>query len=412
MRNRRKSSLGSTPSPGKGEGERILPVPSALDGRRYRFIESTSPMDGAYVERQPDGTSSMRVPVGSSDADRRIRLHEMAHVRWSPLRPNLPDGLSPQTMQAVEDRRMHKRLDEIGYREILRAPICPDGQTISLQGQTPHNIARAIAASQLTGEEASVCNAAHGAGHGWIVSVVKRIMKENGMDKRRPAFQRTIEAGLALDAFFREYDAQDEDEKYMTSRYEKREGKNNGWGRMEIVHMPLVDRLPRSMKCRRNRATDTGAVPRSFHRIPIDGRVFTSRVNRPAGGTVLIDQSGSMGLDPDEVMQLIAAYPGVTVATYAGRDTMGELRIIAKNGRRASDEDCYHPFGQNVIDGPALDWLASMPAPRVWVSDGYVTGSGESVHPELLADARSKVKAGRIIQIADFATLIGRSEDE
>jgi hypothetical protein len=139
--------------------------------------------------------------------------------------------------------------------------------------------------------------------------------------------------------------------------------------------------------------------------------VFTRKQKRPGGGTVLIDQSGSMNLDPDQVMELIAAFPAVTVATYAGSGSTGRLVVIARDGRRADPDHCYLPEGGNVVDGPALDWLNSQAAPRIWVSDGLVTGAGTSGCPAVLVmDAARKVRDGQVQRVDRLGQLLDKGD--
>ena len=62
--------------------------------------------------------------------------------------------------------------------------------------------------------------------------------------------------------------------------------------------------------------------------------------------------------------------PAVTIAMYNGTGYEGNLRVIARNGMRVSEErlDEWCGIG-NVIDGPALRWLAAQTEKRIWVSD-------------------------------------------
>ena len=40
----------------------------------------------------------------------------------------------------------------------------------------------------------------------------------------------------------------------------------------------------------------------------------------------------------------------------------------------------------NIVDGPALRWLARQPGPRFWISDGVVTGEGDMQSVDLVVD--------------------------
>lgn len=397
----------------------ILPLPSALDGRRYTIRESGGVNHPAWVERTGDDRGRMQVPTGDTPGERRIRLHEMAHVRWSPARPSLPEGVTPETMNAVEDRRMHRRLREVGYQTFLDAPIFTSEDWSNLQGQfemqddedNPREpfpdieVARMIVASDGTAEGARFRRmGAENRGRQWIADLVDSIMDKHGLRGRRPAWKLTLLVAEEIDRTFREMDEMPQGLRNQLPEASADDGR--GWGEMGIREMPLVERLPRGIKERNRRASDTGAVPRNWHRLCSDGAVFTRNVKRPTGGTVLIDQSGSMSLDVDEVVELMTRFPGVTVATYAGEEGEGELRIIARNGRRASDSDCFHPMGNNVVDGPALDWLCEQSSPRIWISDGYVTGAGCGMTTGLLMDAAEKVKKGRIMQVDRMGDLL------
>ena len=44
--------------------------------------------------------------------------------------------------------------------------------------------------------------------------------------------------------------------------------------------------------------------------------------------------------------------------------------LLAKDGKYAKDA---RPDGNgNYVDMPAIEWLATQPEPRIWVTDGYV----------------------------------------
>ena len=54
----------------------------------------------------------------------------------------------------------------------------------------------------------------------------------------------------------------------------------------------------------------------------------------------------------------------------------------------------------NVVDGPALEWLGTQPAKRIWVSDMHVFGgSGDVSGFNLMADVSNYVKKYKIINL-------------
>ena len=54
----------------------------------------------------------------------------------------------------------------------------------------------------------------------------------------------------------------------------------------------------------------------------------------------------------------------------------------------ASSSDIGATLGRgNIVDGPALRWLAQQPEPRIWISDGQVTGTHDRPSTDLVVDA-------------------------
>lgn len=151
----------------------------------------------------------------------------------------------------------------------------------------------------------------------------------------------------------------------------------DGWCEM-VMDEPVLGRRLDGRLVSRYTSKDEGSFIRSPHRLYVDGKVFGQK-RRIAGGGVLIDDSGSMGLGLEEILGILEHVPGATVGVYSSRSSEGTLRIVARDGKVIDDERLAHtPGGGNGIDGPALRWLASLPFDRkVWISDGQVTGTGD-----------------------------------
>ncbi len=175
----------------------------------------------------------------------------------------------------------------------------------------------------------------------------------------------------------------------------------NPSGEMRIVVAPLVHPSPNPRGGRRGRARASceGILPRYLHRWPIDQAIFR-RVARARGGSVLIDTSGSMSLDAAGVDRILSASSGAAlVALYSGKEKEGELRIVARDGRRADAKDLV-PFGRgNVIDEPALAWLGRQEGPLLWISDGGVTGIGDATSAALQQRCQELVQRHRIQRV-------------
>lgn len=148
-----------------------------------------------------------------------------------------------------------------------------------------------------------------------------------------------------------------------------------GWGPMTIEDVPKPRSLPGRLR-RKKKPTAEGYLPGDMTRWMTDQAIF-SVDRKHAGGTILVDVSGSMHLETDTVYAWMEEFPGVKVATYNGDQEVGWLRIIADKGRVCDPHQVRPPGGYNTVDGPALAWLGQQGGgPRIWVSDGHVNGRG------------------------------------
>lgn len=192
------------------------------------------------------------------------------------------------------------------------------------------------------------------------------------------------------------------------------------WGPMDILAPPLTHlcrKLPGTTK-RKLVCGYTGAFrfPSRALLPAADGRAFTRR--RPANcGTLLIDCSGSMSeqVTHDRIMAVLARSPSATIGLYAGRPASksGSLLIAARNGMHAAREviDNWTHSG-NVVDGPALQWLSQQKAPRVWVSDGEVTGLNDHSATNLQVEANTLVTMAHIRRIPTLDDYLEEEKQE
>ena len=173
---------------------------------------------------------------------------------------------------------------------------------------------------------------------------------------------------------------------------------------MSIHKPPLTVNLTSRLKNgRAYRPADIGYNPKYINRYCVDRKIFKQK-QHVLGGTILIDASGSMSFSGQDILEILQQLPAATIAMYNGSGHYGDLRVIAKNGRRVDEQymDRYSGRG-NVVDGPALDWLSSMPARRIWVSDMHVFGAhGDTAGFNLLADVNNLVKKYNIINLKDI----------
>ena len=425
---------GAAPKPRRKQ----VPFPGLIDGHRWSVREGRWPV---FIDRSDmEAGGVMSVPLDDTPIARKLRLHEQAHITWTDnVDPDSFDGVSGATVEACEDARIIQKMNAMddGWRHTNEGfNAMPDSvsrrcgsifQRIAekLAGNeedpsepkfgedvTLLDGARLVAMSRGYCEGSTIDSYARNAGLDWITEEVEKLHAEY-LGQGDPQMDDAVTYARELEHRFRELGNQlGEQRKAFEDadmpRYPGLIEEDDNWGKLKVEEAPLTERLKANPE-RKVRATDMGAIPRYMHRITIDQRVFGRRRKRVVfQGTVLIDHSGSMSLSVDQVEEILTRWPAVTIATYSGMGGGGVLRVIARNGKRAENRWLGRPSGgENVVDGPALDWLAKQKGPRVWISDGHVTGVHEKITPGLRLDAARKVSRGRIRRIEDVQSLLG-----
>lgn len=168
--------------------------------------------------------------------------------------------------------------------------------------------------------------------------------------------------------------------------------------------------------------SDAGVKPRNVHRILTDRKVFARR-KRIAGGSVMIDCSGSMSWSVEQLREICRILPASMIAGYTGYSSSvrhngvlyhGDIRVIADKGKyddKALTELGKH--GNNNVDLDAIKWLAEQEEPRIWVTDLQVvgvydksheieTGAAENLNNEGRAEISRFMKKHNIIPIEKF----------
>jgi hypothetical protein len=165
-----------------------------------------------------------------------------------------------------------------------------------------------------------------------------------------------------------------------TSRY----GATPRWGELRVSREPMP-RLHVGNIGKRKVATNMGRRPRRLHRYMTDPakRVFDKTI-RGAGGMVIIDASGSMSFTTQQIIEIVDNAKGATVALYSDRGSSGGTNfwVVADKGRMVENVE-YIDYGYgNGVDYPAIVWgvqnRQNPKAPLVWVTDGGVSGAGDS----------------------------------
>jgi hypothetical protein len=406
---------------------KVFPFPEAIDEQDSWEVREGPPH--INFEKQ-----YISVPLDDDPSARFLRAHELAHLKWTPGKneEELAEGkdLGWATVQAVEDNRMHALLATVGI-DMSPGGMKPQERKGLIDTLIKTNNFRdatlCAVASYGTGdyhdlaaafENTPLANALQLAaevrwrianGGGGIndfsngMSVARWLEGVIGKDPSRYPGKLFGVPGGQLHPLVRMYGAPSVVTDDCPTVVDVEEGLPGlgehvpipglvPWGTMSIDEPERP--LPACPRKAGYRAEDTGAVLRGAHRLLTDKRVFAVK-RKHKGCSVLVDYSGSMNLKEAEVERILANAPATVIAVYSADREKGVLRILAKDGRRVTGDLVKRPSGScNVIDGPALDWLARQDEPRFWLSDGLVTGVGDA------AGTGNTVYANRVTQDA------------
>ncbi len=431
------------------EASRYAPYPEiACPGPRWRVIDSTGRTDLPSIGVTDMENRVIYTPLRADGVE--VSTHELGHVLFSP--PKLPKVRFPQILlMAVEDARVNLALAAAGralHFDAERSAEIRLRGTHDLKRGEFHVFLLRLVASLGTGEAPvlfeELASAPAEAEHwveGWVTAVETRLERARVRSGKPVApfpvalriardLARNFDACALLDEALRvpgqsccvadttgveergarrrpRFLADLPEEGGAPGPYDK-PGVRPGKLRVTEAPMPL-GRTARPLPMgRRYRPATEGCHVARPHRWALDRAIFRRAV-RARGGTVLIDVSGSMRLSAEMVQSLVEASGGAAlVAIYSGRAREGELRIVARGGRRAAEEG-LEPFGNgNIVDLPALEWLGRQHEPRIWVSDGGVTGMMDKSSPEIRKRCGTVVRQHRIQQVADSGEAVKR----
>lgn len=418
--------------------ELVEPAAPGLPLEPYRIFDSSGEEGG--VGAVDKTVRRMIVPLDASGHG--VSMHELGHVRWSPLVPPAV-RFDPRLLAAVEDARVNLALAARGV------PVALDDTTElhvawlfagdAQRGDVFALAIRAIAAIGTSVEPllGQMLERRTDDAHRLVGACVRHVRTR--LEEAREAAARTAGAEAASEprarALARQLarllaiagvlgaDGRSSSRVRPACRLECREGDAEGRrhpalgrrrppaeddekgvpaGRLEIARPPLPVALRSGRGPRAWVAAREGSIPRYIHRWVWDRAIFRRRAPR-SRGTVLVDVSGSMALDADALDALLARVTiGTKVAIYSGSDAAGELRVVADAGRRAAPDQLASYGSGNIVDLPALAWLARQPAPRLWVSDGGVTGVGDRPSADLLRRCRAICTRSRIRRVEDL----------
>lgn len=183
-------------------------------------------------------------------------------------------------------------------------------------------------------------------------------------------------------------------------------GPTPSWAELIVSREPMP-RIHNGNIGKKRTATNMGRRPRRLHRYMTDPakRVFDRNV-RGSGGMVIIDASGSMSFTTEQIAEIVDNAKGATVAIYSIRGTKNpNFWVIADKGRMVQNVE-YIDYGHgNGVDYPAIVWgvenRQNSKTPLVWVTDGGVSGAGDSFHDGLTLQCIEYARKHGYIVVSD-----------
>jgi hypothetical protein len=367
----------------------------------------------------------LEVPFGPGEQARVVRAHELMHARVSPYAHHLLralDEVASRALECAEELRVNTLLDRLGFDLSV---LCDGTEKIGArrlasEGSWAEAVCFMLAVLG-TGAEREFFAGIRQGNSSWTTPL-------RAVRKQTLAILNQSTASLASTAL----NDSDLPSGYASStlpiarmvtnvlaarvpvtaqelRSFRRSLEVGGRRSPTGVFAPLVfdDSLARLSRAgtgprRRSRPSTSGTVMRYPSRLLTDHRRRAfSRNAACRGGIVVVDQSGSMDVDPDSLHALVRAAPHALVVGYSHRP-----------GDRGSTPNCWvlcdrasvassYPSGNvgNGVDGAVLCWALGQRRanePVVWVTDGQVTDSHDHPDDALAAACARLVRRHRI----------------
>lgn len=366
----------------------------------------------------------MQVPTGDDETSRCVRAHELMHAKVSPTTIWIPDDvgeLDTETVVAAEEFRINMLVKSVGFavdRHLADGSEKRTGERLATN--TDWN-AVVLMTAAVTGTKSarSFISGIRSSRSDWVPAIrdlqsrLQRLWRHatrsdlEDVASTRPWGEATIGWQFTLKVAALLHGSLIDTSDLLTGDELRQRVRGTHRSFAPLVELPL----PRSRRIegslgQRSCPRATGRHLRHLERLlsDPDRRVFAGR-RRSLGGTVLIDQSGSMRLTDADLRRIMAAAPGCTVIGYSHQARsrhQPNIWILAEDG----DVTEFVPRGNggNGVDGPALRFAADRRRtgdPLVWVCDGFVTDDHDTFSAHLAEECARLVIAHRVHQVPD-----------
>lgn len=413
--------------------------PELVTGREDGFVIGSWRVESGSTSRGGASCDLTRrileVPLGFDPTSRVVRAHELMHVRVSPYRSFVEHhDVSLRALECAEEYRVNALLARVGFAtSLLRdGSEKSGGRRIAETGDWPEAV-RFLLAVLGTGAERDFLSGVRLAQPGWM-SGLRAVSKRartlvDGMDNDdlsdtsvddggvpRGYANVTVALARVLDRAAGSQVPVDPDALRVFRRsleVGSRRAPSGVFAPLVLDVSGLDGRGAPSAQWRRDQPSTSGVTMRYPSRLLTDDwqRAFGTK-RRSRGGVVVIDQSGSMDIDPVQLAALLSRAPGTLVLGYSHRPgdvaSKPNAWILARGGLLAR----RYPSGNvgNGVDGPVLAWAVARARPGepvVWVTDGQVTDSNDHPSEALTVECANLVRRHRIRLVRELAGAAG-----
>ncbi len=376
------------------------------------------------------GGRVLRVPLGADARARVVRAHELIHARVSPAHATAPPaGVTPRALECAEEFRVNTIGARLGFpvEELVDGSERRGGEQLAQAGEWDEALCFWLAVLG-TGAERGYLAGIRRHSPDWASALravrtrVLTLVKDRGPAELGSTVlgseglplgytEVTIPvARLVSSLLGKPPGAGDEGRRRVRERLRTPPGRLVATGRFaDLVLGPdLAVKSRHASGSPRWRPSVEGVALRYPSRLLVDDqrRAFAHRA-AGRGGVVVLDQSGSMDLQPAQLTGLVAGAPGSWVLGYShrpGDDGSTPNAWILADPRH---QVVVPPRGHvgNGVDGPALAWALRRRRPGeavVWVTDGQVTDSNDFASAQLAAQCAQLVRTRRIILVRDL----------
>lgn len=368
----------------------------------------------------------MQVPIGCDETSRCVRAHELMHAKVSPPTIWIPEeyeSLQESTVVAAEEFRVNMLIRAAGFpveRHLADGSEKGIGERLGINNDW-NGAVLMMAAVSGTKSCRPMLSGIRSTRPEWITGLreistqLQRLWRNSTRHGIAPVASTTPWLGgtegwrftLRVAATVQQALITDRDPPTVTSDDFRRLAQGRRQRFAPLVEMRLSHTRPiEGFISQRSTPRPIGRDPRYMGRLLTDPerRVFAGHRKSP-GGTVLIDQSGSMHLEEAELLRLIVAAPGCTVIGYshkANSKLHPNIWVLAEEGRAVSA--IPRGNGGNGVDGPALLFAINrhrVGSPLIWVCDGYVTDDQDNFSSDLAEYCARLVLRHRIHQVSE-----------